>query len=51
MNVTKDIASSYGINQDKIHTDKDPSQNSTSSSSGNNEVIENVFRLFLQIGI
>ena len=45
MNVTKDIASSYGINQDKIHTDKDPSQNSTSSSSGNNEVIENVLIL------
>jgi NTE family protein len=48
MNVTKDIVSSYGINQDKIHTDKDPSQNNTSSSSGNSEVIENV--LILQGG-
>jgi len=48
MNVTKDIVSSYGINQDKIHTDKDPSQNNTSSSSGNSKVIENV--LILQGG-
>ena len=48
MNVTKDIVSSYGINQDKIHTDKEPSQNNTSSSSGNSEVIENV--LILQGG-
>jgi predicted acylesterase/phospholipase RssA len=49
MNVTKDIVSSYGINQDKIHTDKYPSRNNTSSSSsGNSKVIENV--LILQGG-
>jgi NTE family protein len=48
MNLTKDIVSSYSINQDKIHTDKDPSQNNTSSSSGNSKVIENV--LILQGG-
>jgi patatin-like phospholipase/acyl hydrolase len=49
INVTKDIVSSYGINQDKIHTDKYPSQNNTSSSSsGNCKVIENV--LILQGG-
>jgi predicted acylesterase/phospholipase RssA len=49
MNVTKDIVSSYSINQDKIHTDKYPSQNNTSSSSsGNSKVIENV--LILQGG-
>lgn len=49
MNITKDVVSSYGINQDKIHTDKDPSQNNTSSSSsGNSKVIENV--LILQGG-
>ncbi len=49
MNVTKDIVSSYSINQDKIHTDKYPPQNNTSSSSsGNSKVIENV--LILQGG-
>jgi hypothetical protein len=49
INVTKHIVSSYGINQDKIHTDKYPSQNNTSSSSsGNSKVIENV--LILQGG-